>query len=65
MSEEHFMHKGFPVDPDAYEWPCDICGKPFKPKLTPGGKHTPRCGPCAADMLVRMIFGQREEGDSD
>lgn len=53
-------------DPDAYEWPCDICKRPFKPRAYRIGnrlKHVPRCKDCCETMLLKMIFGEVTEGD--
>lgn len=52
--------KLFENDPDAFEWPCNMCGKPFKPSvwIMPDGKrkHAPRCEPCAHKALIAAIF---------
>lgn len=48
-------------DPTTYEWPCDICGKPFRPKFFEHeGKrhHAPRCQSCAETALLKAIFGK-------
>lgn len=52
-------------DPDAYEWPCDVCKKPFRPRAYKIGdrlKHVPRCKECAETVLLKMIFGATAEG---
>lgn len=49
-------------DPDAYEWPCDICGKPFRPVyFEHEGRrhHSPRCKPCAEEAILKAIFGEK------
>lgn len=61
MDDTH-LQPFFTEDPDAYEWPCDICGKPFRPLTM---FLVDRCQNCAAEMLIKVIFQEREEDDSE